>query len=124
MVMPNTHDYLRSEVLGGPAKCERAVFDLLCETEICDFQVPIGRYEQILGLYVSISHFVLMKVLKRCNDLRHVEERHIVREEIFATQQTEYFATLDVLKSQVHVSFVLERLVTAQLKPRALTGSR
>ena len=124
MVVPDAHDDLWSKVLGCAAKRKRAVFHLLCETEICDFQVPVSRYEQVLWLDVSVGHFVRMKVLERCNDLRHVEERHIVREEIFAAQQTENFSALDVLKGQVDVSFVLERLVTARLKPRALTGSR
>ena len=57
-----------------------------------------------------------MEKLEGEDNLRAVEESHIVWEAVFATKQTEDLASLYVLKDKVDMSIVLETFVSNQNK--------
>ena len=111
MVVSHTHDDLWSEVLGRAAKHESSVLNLLGKSKVRNSHVTVGSNQQVFRFDITISNLHRVQVLECSNDLRHIEQCNIVREQVLSPQQSKNLATLHILKREVNVSFVLERFM-------------
>ena len=86
--------------------------NLLCESEISDFEVAITCNQKVFRFQVSVRDPLTMKIVQSHNYFSSVKESHVIGEELLLPQQAEDLATLDILEDQIEVMLVLESLQT------------
>lgn len=72
--------------------------------------MAVGTDQKIFWFQVSVSNLLLMKVLKCKCYFSDIKECHVIGEDVLFTKQSEDLTSLDKIKYQVKVQFVLESL--------------
>ena len=78
--MSNAHNNFWSEIFRGPTESKCSVSNLFREPKICNLQMAISSYEQILGLHIAVSDPLFVQILQSQHDLSYVEECYVIWE--------------------------------------------
>ena len=80
MIMPYAHNYFWSKVFWCTTESECSVSNLFRESKVCNLQVAISSYEQILGFHIAVCDPLFVQILQRQHDLGNVEECYVIWE--------------------------------------------